>query len=496
MNAVAQTFRPSGPLPADPLAAYSGPWNSRWAAHLARRAGFGGSPSDVARLAAMPMDGAVDWFVKFAPPSNLPSQPEVVSDDEVQSAIAMMPAPQESPAPGLDPAILQRRQVARVYRRRQDMKNVTWWLSRMVATTAPLQEKMTLFWHGHYATAANTKGIYGLEIVDQNNLLRRFALGNAKNLTHEIGKDVAMLRWLDNAGSRKEHPNENYARELMELFTLGIGNYTEADVRESARAFTGFTFARRTGRFYFNEAWHDDGQKTFLGETGNFNGDDIVEIIYKQPAASRFLATKLLEFFVYDDPEPELVDATAALIRKNQFEMAPVMSTLFRSRVFFSDRAYRALVKSPVEFVIGTYQLFGVTTIKPDVIGVLGRMGQVPFHPPSVKGWDGGAQWLNTQTVLARENFVSQLMTSPDMSGYKGWLTDSLPPSANAASAKLIGTILQNDASAAASARVTAYLDGSDESAAATMQFSGENFEQRMRGAAYLTMAMPAYQLS
>jgi uncharacterized protein (DUF1800 family) len=280
----------------------------------------------------------------------------------------------------------------------------------------------------------------------------------------------------------------------MELFTLGIGNYTEQDVRESARAFTGFTFARRTGEFYFNARQHDDDPKTFLGHTGNFNGDDIIDIIFSQPAAPKLLATKLLAFFVYSDPEPELVDAVADLIRKNDFNMLPVMGTLLRSRVFYSDRAYRALVKSPVEFVIGTYQLFGVTQVTPEVIGDLNRMGQVPFHPPSVKGWDGGAQWLNTQTVLARENFVSSLMAAPAMMQGKSWLTDSLPGNAGDAARRLSATILQGDASPSSVNGLEAYLDGSGTSTGTML--SGENFEERMRGAAYLTMAMPAYQLS
>jgi uncharacterized protein (DUF1800 family) len=382
----------------------------------------------------------------------------------------------------------------REMRKAQIVANVTWWLDRMIATPAPLQEKMTLFLHGHFATAAGTKNIYGLDIVDQNELFRRYALGNWRELTHYVARDRAMLKWLDNARSVKAHPNENFARELMELFTLGIGNYTEQDVRESARAFTGYTFAPRTGEFYFNARQHDDGQKTFLGHTGNFTGDDVIDIIFQQPAAPKLFAGKLLEFFVYSDPEPQLVDELAALIRKNDFNMEPVMSTLFRSNVFYSDRAYRALVKSPVEFVIGTYQLFGITDVQPAVIGALNRMGQVPFRPPSVKGWDGGAQWLNTQTVLARENFASSLMAAPEMAQAKNWLTDGVPPSAGAATQRLAATILQGDASPSSLADLAGYLDGRGTSTGTAL--SGENFEERMRGAAYLTMAMPAYQLS
>jgi uncharacterized protein (DUF1800 family) len=378
-------------------------------------------------------------------------------------------------------------------RRDQNRANVTWWLDRMLATPAPLQEKLTLYLHGHFATAAGEKDIYGLDIVEQNQLLRRYALGNWRELTHAVARDRAMLKWLDNARNRKAHPNENFARELMELFTLGIGNYTESDVRESARAFTGYTLARRTGEFVFNAAQHDDGPKTFLGRTGNFDGDAVIDIIFAQPAAPQFFARRILEFFVYAEPEPELVAALAAEIRRNDFNMAPVFSTLFRSNVFFSDRSYRALVKSPVEFVIGSYKLFGIAPIQPETIAELQRMGQVPFHPPNVKGWDGGVQWLNTQTILARENFASGLMAAA-MQSKGGFLTSGQASNSVAAAGLLAETILQGDASATALSNLQAYLDG--RGASANGALSGENYQERIRGAAYLTMAMPAYQLS
>jgi uncharacterized protein (DUF1800 family) len=489
MNAAPSSFRPAGSLPSAPLAAYDGPWNTRLAAHLLRRAGFGGSPSDIAHYAAMPMGDAVAALIRFPSTANYP-EPQLTDDRAAELSLLMS----VRGADKTDDAVMEARKQLRDMRRTQNVANVTWWLDRMVATPAPLQEKMTLFLHGHYATAAGTKNIYGLDIVDQNELFRRYALGNWRELTHYVARDRAMLKWLDNARSVKAHPNENFARELMELFTLGIGNYSEQDVRESARAFTGFTFAPRTGEFYFNARQHDDDSKTFLGKTGNFNGDDIIDIIFQQPAAPKLFASKLLAFFIYSDPEPELVDQVATLIRKNDFNMEPVMSTLLRSNVFYSDRAYRALVKSPVEFVVGTYQLFGITSVQPEVIGALNRMGQVPFHPPSVKGWDGGAQWLNTQTVLARENFASSLMSAPEMMQAQNWLTQGGPPTTEAATRKLSSTILQGDASASALADLAGYLDGGGTST--NTMLSGENFEERMRGAAYLTMAMPAYQLS
>jgi uncharacterized protein (DUF1800 family) len=299
------------------------------------------------------------------------------------------------------------------------------------------------------------------------------------------------LRYLDNAQNVKAHPNENYARELMELFTLGIGNYTETDVRESARAFTGWGFDRDGGFRDFPQR-HDDGTKTFLSRTGNFTGNDIVSIIFTQPAAARWFATKLLNFFVYNDPEPALVDAVAAQLRKNDFNLQPVMAMLLRSNVFYSDRAYRALVKSPVQFVVGSYQLYGVPQSDIIALGALRRMGQVIFYPPNVKGWDGGAAWLNSQTLLTRENFASGLEAKM---GQAAWVQQSLRSmDATAVSQALTTTILQGDVSPASTAKLTAYLDGAGVSERADL--STENADERVRGAAYLTMAMPAYQLA
>jgi len=495
VNAAAP-FRPAGPLNiATALQPYDGPWNVRLAAHLLRRAGFGGTPDDIAKAAGLTAGTAVDALVHYSKDNNLPGAPSQLDDGYAQQRELLRKAGRA--AGGIDDASLQmeKKQLGKM-RQETNVSMVSWWTERMIRTQAPLQEKMTLFWHGHFASSALQKGITPREAVDQNWLFRNNALGNVREMTHMISKDPAMLKYLDNARSNKDHPNENYARELMELFTLGIGNYTEQDIRESARAFTGYTILGplRGGGFYFNGRDHDDGMKTFLNARGALTGDDVVEIIFKQPAAPRWFAQKLLNFFVYNDPEPELIDAFAQVILKNDFQMSPSVSTLLRSKVFFSDRAYRALVKSPVEFVVGTHQLFSIKDVTPESVGALNRMGQVPFHPPSVKGWDGGATWLNSQTVLARENFVNALVTSKLMMQSSNWLMSGPPPGAREACDKLIGTILHGDASPASATKLQAYLDGGDVSANAML--SGENYEERMRGAAYLTMAMPAYQLN
>jgi uncharacterized protein (DUF1800 family) len=490
----ASSFRPQGSLVESPLAAYAGPWNVRLAAHLLRRAAFGGSPQEIDAAAGGSLNRAVDALTSLPRGAPLLPEPALIDDAEGPlPALSAMPATAQANGAAADPelgAVLEERKRRALLRRQQSAANATWWLGAMLSTTVPLQEKLTLFLHGNFATSDGQKGVYGLDIVEQNQLLRRYALGNWRELTHGIARDRAMLKYLDNARNVKAHPNENFARELMELFTLGIGNYSENDVRESARAFTGYTFRRRTGEFYFNAAQHDDGAKTFLGRTGNLTGDDVIDIIFAQPAAAKYFARRLLEFFVYSDPEPELVDEFAGLIRKNDFNMAPVVATLLRSNVFYSERAYRALVKSPVEFVIGSYKLFGVSEIAPNALDALRRMGQVPFHPPSVKGWDGGAQWLNTQTVLARENFASGLVATASQQNFSNAARGT---GASELGRALVQTILQGDASPASLDSLAAYLDGRGTSANGTL--SGENYDERVRGAAYLTMAMPAYQL-
>jgi uncharacterized protein (DUF1800 family) len=489
-------YRPTGTLDlTTALRPYAGPWNRRLAAHLLRRAGFGGSPAEVDRLAAMPAGRAVDALIHFPDTSALPPPPAL--------------EPPQIPPPGFfqqavaanDPSVAEQRKALIMANNKIRRKNLialqTWWLERMIATPAPLQEKMTLFWHGHF-TSSPEKGTSAQELLAQNALFRRYALGNVRDLTLAVSQDPAMLRYLDNNVNVKAHPNENYARELMELFTLGIGNYTEQDIRESARAFTGWRFRRNpdgTATFFDNRRQHDDGVKTFLGRSGNFTGADIVRIIFQQPAAPRFFATKLLAFFVYMDPEPGLVDQVAELITKNDYNLLPVMSTLLRSNLFFSDRAYRALVKSPVEFVVSTHQLFGIPQVVPLELAALRSMGQVLFYPPNVKGWDGGAAWINSQTIITRENYANAIAQNPKMLGDATWLASmmrSFDPRAVART--LTDTMLQGDASPAALAQLTAYLGDGGQSALA--QLSVENAEERVRNAAYLTMAMPAYQLA
>ena len=487
---VAGIDRPAGRLDINSaLREYTGPWNDRLAAHLLRRAGFGGTPDEIRTAAAHSMNAAVDSLVHFPSTDALPQPPELFDPR------AMLRQEFFAGQISLKPDDMQKREIGKQIRqgeRRSLIELQRWWLNRMIQTPAPLQEKLTLYFHGHFTTAAIQKGVTPQMVLDQNQLFRTNALGNLRELTWQVSIDPAMMLYLDNARSDATHPNENYARELMELFTLGVDQYTEKDVRESARAWTGYLVARRTGKSQFVASRHDNGSKTFLGQTGNWSGRDIVDIIYKQPACAAFWANSLLNFFVYNDPEPELVAAVAGLIRKNDYNLAPVMSTLLRSTVFYSERAYRALVKSPVEFVAGTYKALGLKEMDERAQRALVQMGQILFYPPNVAGWPGGANWLTSQTMTARQNFLASLVNSPQME-QDGWMRD-VPMKASQATADLVASILQGDASASARAQLAAYLNGSGTSALGML--SAENYQERVRGAAYLTMAMPAYQLA
>lgn len=487
---VAGIARPAGRLDLQTaLEPYAGPWNERLAAHLLRRAGFGGTAAEVRRLATMPMHAAVDSMVNFASTSALPAPPQLYDPRQIlrQNVMGTLRALMGDDA--------QRREIFKEIRKGERDSVIglqQWWLERMLNTPAPLQEKMALYFHGHFTTATIQKGVTPQMTFDQNQLFRDNALGNLRDLTWQVSIDPAMLIYLDNAKNDAQHPNENYARELMELFTMGVDHYTEQDVRESARAWTGWIVPRRTGKAMFVASRHDNGSKTFLGKTGNFSGRDIVDVIYQQPACAAFWANSLLNFFVYNNPEPQLVDAVAKLIRKNDYDLRPVMSTLLRSNVFYSGRAYRALVKSPVEFVVGTYKSFDLKQVDRSAQRALVQMGQILFYPPNVAGWPGGANWLTSQTMIARENFVAGLMNSPMMQQVS-WM-EQVPMKASSAASQLVQAILYGDASGVALSQLTDYLNGTGTSALGML--SGENYQERVRGAAYLTMAMPAYQLN
>jgi uncharacterized protein (DUF1800 family) len=292
-----------------------------------------------------------------------------------------------------------------------------WWYLRMAYTKRPLQEKMTLFWHG-ILTSGHKKVADIPKMSAQNELFKQKGMGSYQTLLEEIGRDPAMLIWLDSRSNNKKAPNENYARELMELFTLGPGNYTEEDVRESARAFTGWGLKRKEGNpkgvFYFRDFQHDYGSKTFLGETGDFDGDDVVRIILKQPQAARYITTRLWEFYAYEDPESEVIDKLSAVFVSSGYAIRDVMRALLTSPEFYSDRAYRTQIKSPITLVVQTAKALNLTVSTKRMSNLALRMGQILFDPPDVSGWPGGAAWVNSSSILQRvnmANFIAKSLT-------------------------------------------------------------------------------------
>jgi uncharacterized protein (DUF1800 family) len=294
----------------------------------------------------------------------------------------------------------------------------SWWIFRMAQSRRPLEEKMTLFWHNHFATA-NYKVRNPRWMAGQIETFRKNALGSFRSMLQEVARDPAMMVWLDGAQNKLGAPNENFAREVMALFTMGFGSgYTEKDVQEAARCFTGWVYDPGAATFVFNPFLHDDGWKTVLGQSGNFHSDDVIDIIVRQPATAKFLARKLWKFFVSDEPPATEIERVAKSYFASGFSIRAMLETIFTSSAFYDDRARYARVKSPAEFVVGVIRTLDVPLLAikklPDVIE---SMGQDLLNPPNVAGWPGGQSWINTRTLLARVNFSSQVTSEMNRRG-------------------------------------------------------------------------------
>jgi len=357
------------------------PFDRRKAAHLLRRAGFGAAPEEIdAAVGKGPeatidglFDEAEDQEKEFARTFDAVSNTLVDFGDHDQAR--------------------------------------AWWVYRMMKTKAPLREKLALFWHGHFATSIGKVDDTNL-MLRQVDTLRRLAWGNVRDLVTAMARDAAMLVWLDGESSSKDHPNENFARELMELFTCGIGHYTEADVQEAARAFTGWH--RDAAEFAFKADEHDAGMKRFLGKSGKFDGGDIIAILLQQPATPRFLARKLLRFFAAPEPAEAVVAEAAALLVRTQLDVKWFLRDLFASRYFFAPACYRTRISSPVEHAVGAVRVLRPRWPAPEFVGHLKEMGQELLAPPNVKGWDGEEAWINSTTLVARLAFARDLANLDD----------------------------------------------------------------------------------
>jgi hypothetical protein len=401
-------------------------WNYDRAAHLFERAGFGGTPDEIKQLAAMTPQEAVNHFVDYVKIDNshLPSFDESGILDPgmlpllsgLSEAITL--AYRTTRAQGIQvkvegPLRLQPVVDQTYYQMFADRLETgrigQWWAERMMNTRRPLEEKMTLFWHGHFATSNDKVRDYRKMLL-QLDLLRKNATGSFRDLLLGVAQDPAMLVYLDNRLNVKGSANENFAREVMELFSLGVGNYTEKDIREAARAFTGWTNTELS--FVVNAKLHDRGSKTFLGNTGDFNGEDVIRIILQQDATSHFIVRKLYRFVVRDDLSPELEAKLADEFRSSNYELKPLLRTIFLSKDFYSPASCATQIKSPVHLMVSTYRKLGLGSVPgiPDFRTMIMSLGQELGFPPNVKGWDGGRTWINPATLIQRGNFAQELL--------------------------------------------------------------------------------------
>jgi uncharacterized protein (DUF1800 family) len=396
-------LQPYVPSPGDP-------YNAVKAAHLLNRATFGGTIDEIAKVQKLGPRQAVDWLLDFP---DAPAEEINPHDTPDLSAIEGLPGDfrtLQNMLAGKTPAEQQTlRMQLNAANQLADVATGNWWVRRMAYGPFPLHEKLTFLWHGHFTTSANDER-NGLLIWNQNELLRKHAAGNFREFVHAVSRDPAMIDYLNNQQNKKAHPNENYAREVMELFTLGIGNYTENDVKESARAFTGWTHDGT--EFLFRPADHDTSIKKFLGVSGNLNGDDVIEIILRQPACSKYIAGRLYKWFVSDEPNPAISDSLAQVLVENDYDLRPALRTLLNSQAFYQPESIGVQIKSPVQLVVGLVRQLGLPAPDDRVLQPLFKqMGQIPFRPPNVKGWPGGHMWINTSTLFVRYNSAVSLTT-------------------------------------------------------------------------------------
>ena len=396
-------------------------WDYDSAEHLLDRAGFSGTPEEIQKLAAMTPEQAVRSLVYYDgvptdhlppfehsgfwddtlthfPPSR-PAATELAMKNGESMGIRVKPEGVNRHMQPISDRFFYWLRATQLETRRVSY----WWAERMLDTDRPLEEKMALFWHGHFATAENKVRDYR-KMLGQIELFQRHATGNFGELAIAVAQDPGMLYYLDAGVNVKGAANENFAREVMELFTMGVGNYTEQDVREGARAFTGWNFENLD--FVVNTVHHDDAPKTFLGRTGNFDGVDVLNIILEQPVTAEYIGSKLYRFFVRDDVSPELTTKLGAVLRDNDYEIRPLLSTIFLSRDFYSEASHGSHIKGPVEHVVTMLKQLGAADVPgvPDFNRTTIALGQHLLNPPSVAGWAQGKSWITPALLQERGN--------------------------------------------------------------------------------------------
>lgn len=463
------------------------------AAHLLRRAGFGGSPEDIDDLAARGREGAVDFLINFTQ----------IDNSAMDSLLAA--SFNFSTQDGINLGEIRR-----------------WWYTRMVSTKRQFEEKMTLFWHNHFATSASK--VQDFFMLNQNMLLRQLVLDRFDNLLLKVSQDAAMLIWLDNITNVLGKANENFGRELQELFTMGINdvvtgepNYTEQDVKEVARAFTGWNYRRQAPfTFQLNAPQHDNGSKSIYtgtpwAQTGNLSGEDVITIVSARPATARYLTWKLFNFFVYpvtnSSADKATIDKFAKVYLNNNHSIKELVRAIFTSDEFFSERAFFSLIKQPAELVVGAIRMLGgiynqgTNTRGSNALANLARnMGQDLFAPPDVAGWDPNLAWVNTASMLERFNFANTYLSNRNTTNPGIFVTnDQLNSVTKSSSKKTVKRFLSRLGPLSvgeALGTLRSYLETGDNGQPAAYVKDDATVDKKIRGLVHQIMCLPEYQLN
>ncbi|MFY9609231.1 MAG: DUF1800 domain-containing protein [Blastocatellia bacterium] len=461
------------------------------AAHLLRRAGFGGTPDEIDDLASRGREGAVDYLINFGQ----------IDNQTMENLLAA----------SFDFSDQQSINNGEIHR---------WWFTRLFTGKRQFEEKMTLFWHNHFATSSSK--VQDFFMFKQNNLLRANALAGFDELLLKVSQDPAMLIWLDNVTNVLGSANENFGRELQELFTMGIKdvvtgaeNYTEQDVKEVARAFTGWNYQRRPPfPFQLNVNQHDNGTKTIYGQQGNFSGEDVIAILSAKPATARYLTWKLLNFFVQPMTESKgdkkMIDRFANVYLTGNHSIKELVRAIFTSDEFFSERARFSLVKQPVELVVGAVRMLGATYNPggPDSRGAAAipqqssrNMGQDLFGPPDVAGWSFNLGWVDTASMLERFNYTNSFVTNRNANRLGAFVTNDVLKSYTKETSKktvkkffsVLGPLSPGNSTRK---MLQTYLEASDNGQPAGFTNNDATIDKKVRGLVHQIMCLPEFQVN
>ncbi len=475
--------------------------------HLLSRAGFGGTPQEIEELAARGREGAVDFLINYESIDNQAVEDFIGSRIDISS-----PTAGEAVFIEGQPIVIHAAEMPR------------WWLARMILTKRPLEEKLTLFWHNHFATSMDK--VLGREMLLQNRTLRQFALARFDDLVSAIAKDPAMLLWLDGVLNEKGSPNENFARELQELFTMGShdvvtgeANYTEDDVKEIARAFTGWSYKTKVKKglvvlkFFIKANLHDNGLKTIYGRTANFGGQDVIDTICLRRATARYLVKEIFAFFVFplsDSAEDKaIIEPLADVYISSNHSLKTLFREIFISDIFYTDRAKGGQIKSPSELIASSFRLLGAnyqprstTDIKRqgdfNFLIRSRHMGQYLFHPPDVNGWTLGEGWLNSTAMIERYNFANYLLASRDDSlGFTNELLERhTRPSAQETVENFLKIMGMHEISTEVVQPLANYLETDAEGNPEPFEVNSDTIDQKVRGLVHLLMCLPEFHLN